>query len=135
MFRRKLAIQSINRVIERPPDLYAVFAAVTCGRELEIQYLMLHSASCDRFLILGGFFRVSCSVNNAWESLDMGLYQEGFLNKSSIKNWRVLCTGGQLSPSFWLEWGRGAAGAGTQAPASQGCCCSRSGKQREHRDP
>lgn len=56
MFQGKLAIQSINCVIERPLDLYVVFAAVICGRELEIQHLTLHSASCDRFLILGVSF-------------------------------------------------------------------------------
>lgn len=56
MFWRKLAIQSINLGIERSLDLYAVFAAVICGRELEIQHLTLHSASCDRFLMLGVAF-------------------------------------------------------------------------------
>lgn len=56
MFRRKLAIQSINPVIERPLDLYPVFAAVICGREIKIQCLTLHSTSCDRFLILGVAF-------------------------------------------------------------------------------
>lgn len=60
---------------------------------------------------------IICSVNSLdiGESLDMGLYQEDF--KQMQQNCRILCTmctGGKLSPSFWLGWRRGAAGAGTQ---------------------
>lgn len=55
-FLRKLAIQSISLVIERPLDLYAVFAAVICGREMEIQHLTLDSSFSSRSLVLGVTF-------------------------------------------------------------------------------
>lgn len=55
-FWRKLAIQSMSLVIERPLDLYAVFAAVICGREPESQHLTLNSSFRGRSLILGVTF-------------------------------------------------------------------------------
>lgn len=62
----------------------------------------------------------------------MGLCQEDYKQKQ--QNWRTLCTMctvGERSPSFGLGWRGGAVGAGTQPPASQGCCCSRSVEQRD----
>lgn len=56
MFWRKLAIQSISLVIERPLDLYSVFAAVIRGREPEIQRLTLDSSIPGRSLITGVTF-------------------------------------------------------------------------------
>lgn len=74
MFLGKLAIQSISLAIERPLGLNAVFAAVTCDRELEIQHLTLDF--CCRSLRLPLAMQVRCSMNSlgVWE----GLCQEGF---------------------------------------------------------
>ena len=55
-FWRKLAIQSISLVIERPLDLYAVFAAVICGREPEMPHPTLDTSFRGRSLILGVTF-------------------------------------------------------------------------------
>lgn len=93
-----------------------LYLLLLCGRELEIQHLTLHSASWDGFLILGVAFshggQLQCEFPPCLGEFECGFVPGGFLtNAAKLQN---AVHHGQLSPSFWLGWRGGAAGAGPQ---------------------